>query len=246
MVIRVSTIGRVVGMAILAGCMVLPGVSWADDDDDKKGKKVSNKQLKALILMLKDQVDMVKDQLDNVSVSVDLRGVTQNWDKKLDSTNGEANGCNSDRFTCLWPDGDGQPTAVRDNETGLVWEQSPDPNPQANWQEAIRHCAGREVAGRKGWSLPMREQLASLVDTTSQSCTNDNICLPDGHPFDPAGVQSAFYWSASSDALLPTNAWFVLVVSGNVRTSNKGNGILHAWCVRGGQVYDGQDVLQTP
>jgi hypothetical protein len=43
----------------------------------------------------------------------DLSGVTQNWDKKLP---------NEARFTIL---ADFNNQAVRDNETGLVWERSP-------------------------------------------------------------------------------------------------------------------------
>jgi hypothetical protein len=105
------------------------------------------------------QIGILNDKLNELlAKDVDLRGVAQNWDKKLDSTNGDANGCNSERFTCLWPipefpDG----TAVRDNETGLVWERSPAIPSKINWHEAIRHCANLVVANRKGWALPLRE-----------------------------------------------------------------------------------------
>jgi hypothetical protein len=46
-----------------------------------------------------------------------LAGVTQNWDKNLPSDS---------RFTVLSAFGG---AAVRDNNTGLVWEQAPDPTP---------------------------------------------------------------------------------------------------------------------
>lgn len=144
------------------------------------------------------QTDLSNLQTDvtNLSTEVDLRSVTQNWDKKLDATNGEPNGCNSDRFTCLFGE-----TVVRDNETGLVWERDPDPNIRI-WTSAIIHCATREVGGRKGWQLPLREQLASLVDTS-----NANPALPTGHPF--LNVQPANYWSASTLAPFPRTrgAW---------------------------------------
>jgi len=147
---------------------------------------------------LLDRLDDIETKIDNQST--DLRGVTQNWDKKLTG---------AERFTVL---ADFNNEAVRDNETGLVWEQSPDPNPQASWQGAITHCAQLEVDDRKGWSLPMREQLASLVDETGTGVdsNSDPLKLPDGHPFDPASVQSAKYWSATSLVDGPTDAWDVL------------------------------------
>ncbi len=47
-------------------------------------------------------------------------------------------------------------------------------------------------------------------------------------------VQSAFYWSASTNANNPTNAWNVNFNNGNVNNNNKDNN-QHAWCVRGEQ-----------
>jgi hypothetical protein len=118
--------------------------------------------------------------------------------------------------------------AVRDKNTGLVWEVSP-AGGFFDWARAISHCATREVGGRKGWSLPMREQLASLVDTNSVLCIGGGLCLPDGHPFQ--NLQSASYWSAATTAGSPTFAWVVNFFFGSVLVMNlDGNG--HAWCVR--------------
>ena len=44
-------------------------------------------------------------------------------------------------------------------------------------------------------------------------------------------VQSDFYWSATSFAANPTNAWNVNFNNGNVNTNNKDNNNL-SWCVR--------------
>lgn len=154
--------------------------------------------------------------------------------RRLDSTNGEANGCNSDRFICIFPDAtysDG--AAVRDNETGLVWERSPLETSQASWAGAITHCASREVGGRKGWSLPMREQLGTLVDPS-----RSNPALPTGHPFQLPASQSAI-WSATPDTDNPTRGWSVSVDTGDLVSSIKASTNLHAWCTRGAQAYDG-------
>ncbi len=180
------------------------------------------------------QIALLKNQLD--SLKVDLKGVAQNWDKKLDSTNGEANGCNSERFTCLWPSVD-QPdgAVVRDNETGLVWERSPD-RAGRFWEQAIMHCAQREVGERKGWQLSTREQLASLMDPI-----NTSPSLPTNHPFDPSALVVAAYWTTTTVVALPTDAWHVHLSEGQVGFRKKDIQSA-AWCVRGGQNYDGQDI----
>ena len=123
--------------------------------------------------------------------------------------------------------------AVLDKETGLVWEQSPS-SVQSNWFDAIATCQNRAVGGRKGWSLPFAEQLASLVDPNNPSGNPD---LPPGHPF--SNVLTAFsYWTATTRAGAATDAKAVVFVVGAVGFSDKGVNKL-AWCARGGQVYDG-------
>jgi hypothetical protein len=54
-------------------------------------------------------------------------------------------------------------SAVRDNETGLVWEHSPETKIM-NWLGARFHCASLKIGGRMGWSLPSVHGLANLVD----------------------------------------------------------------------------------
>ena len=73
-------------------------------------------------------------------------------------------------------------------------------------------------------------ELASLVDPA-----NTNPSLPTGHPF--TNVQGASYWSATTRADAPTNAWFVDFGNGNVSNHDKDNTDF-VWCARGGMNAD--------
>jgi hypothetical protein len=204
-----STIQRLGVAVILAVCLALPASVWAAPPSSNPGQPFGE-------------------------ILEAIRGVTQNWDKKLDATNGEADGCNSERFTCVLDE-----QAVRDNETGLVWDRNPDSD-TPSWFLAISNCANREVGGRKGFHLPLMEQLASLVDTsgTGVDDSGDPVKLPDGHPF--KNVQSNFYWSATTGLQFPELAEVVTFFNGEVSSAPKFvNFDLHAWCVRGGQSFDG-------
>jgi hypothetical protein len=146
----------------------------------------------------------------------DLQGVTQNWDKNLPSAS---------RFTVL-PSFNNQ--AARDNETGLVWEKSPDTTTRI-WTVALSYCIDKNVGGRKGWRLPSIPELASLIDPNAGSAP----FLPAGHPF--INVQSAPpYWSATTQTgtATPTIAWSVHFIGGNVGPNLKEE-LFFAWCVRG-------------
>ena len=63
-----------------------------------------------------------------------------NWDKKLPSAS---------RFTTLSAFGD---AAVRDDETGLVWEKTLEAAEMA-WSDARTFCADKDVGRRKGWHV---------------------------------------------------------------------------------------------
>jgi hypothetical protein len=144
-------------------------------------------------------------------------GVTQNWDKVLPA---------AQRFTVLEAFNN---EAVRDNETGLVWEQSP-ATIADTWFSARGACAAKNVGGRIGWRLPSLPELSSLVDP---SVAAPGPTLPAGHPF--SNVQMDTYWSGS--AVLGTNAWEVSFFDGLVRSPVKTN-TNRAWCVRGGMNTD--------
>ena len=139
------------------------------------------------------------------------------WDKNLPIAK---------RFTIL-PNFNNE--AVRDNNTGLVWERAP-ANNLVDWAAATRFCANKVVGGTKGWRLPSVVELASLVDPTVAPM---GPTLPAGHPF--TNVQSAHYWSATSS--LQTHpqpwAWFVNFIDGVVTDVDKTAVQAHAWCVRG-------------
>ncbi len=154
-----------------------------------------------------------------VSTPTDVSGVTQNWDKALPT---------AQRFVVLAAFNN---DAVRDNETGLVWEKAPQTT-ISTWSAARAFCTDKSVGGRKGWRLPAVHELASLVDP---SIGAPGPTLQAGHPF--SNVQPTHYWSAVTSADFPTSAWLVFFGSGDVFTSVK-VGSLHAWCVRGGMNTD--------
>ena len=142
----------------------------------------------------------------------------QNWDKKLPSVS---------RFTILSAFGG---AAVRDDETGLVWEKTLETN-QVSWADARAACADKDVGGRKGWRLPSIFELASLMDLSMSA----GPTLPLGHPF--TNVQLDVYWSATTVAGTPNSAWLVFFDTGKVLHGFK-TITFHAWCVRGSMNAD--------
>ena len=142
----------------------------------------------------------------------------QNWSKKLPGAS---------RFTVLSDFGN---AAVRDDETGLVWEKTLETT-ELSWSDARNACADKDVGGRKGWRLPSISELASLVDPS----TRTGSTLPLGHPF--TNAQADVYWSATTMAGNPNSAWLVFFDTGRVSYGFK-TITFHVWCVRGGITGD--------
>ena len=120
--------------------------------------------------------------------------------------------------------------AVMDKETGLVWERTPGAV-LTTWSNARIACAARTTGNRKGWRLPSVHELASLVHPS----VNPGPTLQTNHPF--LGVQSVFYWSATTNVVTPTEAWDVDFANGAVVTGSKAADDF-VWCVRGGMNAD--------
>jgi len=151
--------------------------------------------------------------------AIDLSGVPPNWDKALPA---------AQRFVVLAAFNN---DAVRDNNTGLVWEKSPQ-TAAVTWNGARFACINKNVGGQKGWRLPSIPDLASLIDP---SVAPPGPTLPSGHPFH--NVQSAGYWSATTSAEDASDAWFVYFGRGFVDHDSKTH-TGHAWCVRGSMNAD--------
>jgi hypothetical protein len=113
--------------------------------------------------------------------------------------------------------------AIRDNNTGLVWEQSPATVlPGPTWIDARLQCIEKNVGGSRGWRLPSVVELASLIDPS----------LP--APFVPAvftGVQLSSYWSATTN-VGTSNVWTVGFDQGHTGWAGKFSNS-SVWCVRG-------------
>jgi Protein of unknown function (DUF1566) len=148
----------------------------------------------------------------NPNPTTDL--LLHNWSKKLPSAS---------RFTVLSDFGH---AAVRDEETGLVWEKTLETS-EVSWSDARAACADKDVGGRKGWRLPSISELASLVDPSVKTGSS----LPLGHPF--TNAQADVYWSATTMAGNPNSAWLVFFDTGRVSYGFK-TITFHVWCVRGG------------
>jgi hypothetical protein len=199
--------------AMLAVCVALPGVTWARNGSLEKNPDQSVDEIPGEIVFLNDTLHAFPGLGRTGPCDVPFPG--------------------ADRFVEVLNGG-----AYCDQKTGLVWERSP-AGGFFGWAKAVNHCATLQVAGWKGWSLPMREQLASLLDINSVLCLGGGLCLPDNHPFQ--NLQSAGYWSTSTTAGFPTFAWMVNFSFGSALVKNlDANGL--AWCVRDGRISDGQDL----
>jgi Protein of unknown function (DUF1566) len=193
-----------------------------------------------------DPFSRILEKLDELLTAVgdsDLQGVTQNWDKALPA-NDPGGPCpsSSSRFTCVLGE-----AAVRDNQTGLVWEQAPTAekftwnlgtSSDGHLSSAREACFFRRTGGQRGWRLPSLHELMSLYDTSHS--VND-LALPIGHPFTNIKF-SEFdaYWSATTTADNVNTAWIVSFREfGEGLVPFTGKEVrANIWCVRGGNNAD--------
>ena len=148
-------------------------------------------------------------------------GPTPVWDQQIN---------NASRFTCL---SDWNSHAVRDNETGLVWEHTPiggTGTPPVDWHSAIVFCHEHLFVNRGGWRLPTVEELMSLVDNTTASG------LPPNAPF--LQVAGGAFWSATTYEPDPAFVYTVRFPDGagfdSKNSNTDGLPANQLWCVRGG------------
>ena len=114
--------------------------------------------------------------------------------------------------------------AVKDNQTGLIWEQEPDREHDV-WSRSVARCAGKEVGGEKGWRAPSVDELKTLIDPSQH-----DPALPAGHPF--SNIKSEIFWTATPHPTDDIVAWQVSFFSGEPVTDQK-SGTRRMWCVQG-------------
>lgn len=129
-----------------------------------------------------------------------------------------ADGCDSSRFSCVMGD-----EAVLDKQTGKVWARNTDIlEKSVPWEEAVAFCADVQIGGKKGWRLPTRGELISLLDTS-----RSRPALPEMHPFTKineigyGGKGHVTYWTSNDYEGKSESAWMVSFNLGQVMDSLK-------------------------
>jgi hypothetical protein len=114
--------------------------------------------------------------------------------------------------------------AVKDNQTGLIWEQEPDRIHDV-WSASVARCPTKTVGGQTGWRAPSIDELKTLIDSSQH-----DPALPSGHPF--SNIKSEIYWTATPHPKDDIVAWQVSFFSGEPVTDQK-SGTRRMWCVLG-------------
>jgi len=123
---------------------------------------------------------------------------------------------------------------VTDSVTGLIWLTNANCFGLQTWTNALSsanglastNCGLNDGSTAGQWRLPNRNELQSLIDYTRGS-----PALPVDHPF--TNTPGGDYWSSTSLAFDPTQAWIVSISLGGVSPSLKVNSG-RVWPVRGG------------
>jgi len=121
--------------------------------------------------------------------------------------------------------GDG---TVTDTRTGLTWQQGE--TGAMTWGAALAYCNGLSLGGRSDWRLPSVSELESLTDDARYAPVLDPSFFPQAY--------ASAYWSSTTHAQYPVNAWLVQFSYGGVVAYRKRDGNYVGYyvrCVRGGQ-----------
>ncbi|MFC1591399.1 DUF1566 domain-containing protein [Thermodesulfobacteriota bacterium] len=116
---------------------------------------------------------------------------------------------------------------VRDNVTGLEWQQTTALGTYT-WQQALEYCENLSLGGHDDWRLPTAKELATLVDSSipEPGPSIDTTYFP--------GTQPSPYWSSTASAGSTNNAWHVYFTYGSVSRHAK-SAIYNVRAVRTGQ-----------
>lgn len=131
---------------------------------------------------------------------------------------------------------EGEPI-VTDNVTGLVWQGcvplitgvdcDNGSLQKLSWENAVSYCDSLVWGGADDWHMPDRYELQSIVDYSHY-----RPAIHDGaFPATPGSAADGKFWSISTDASDPANAWTVYFEFGAIHPQVKGNAFA-VRCVR--------------
>ena len=130
---------------------------------------------------------------------------------------------------------------VIDTKTGLMWTKNASLfDFPMSWNEAlatIKELNHSDLYGYRDWKLPNRKELFSLI---SHETVNPSI--PAGHPF--TDIFTGYYWTSSSCARLPNQAWYIHLGGARVFKGMK-YGSYMLWPVRIAENYNNSRVFQS-
>ena len=93
---------------------------------------------------------------------------------------------------------------VLDKQTGLIWQQSD--SDRMPWLDAVRYCNQLDLAGSRGWRLPFKDELKTLVNTVGAGEYLDAAAFPK--------IQAEVYWSLSREEQQPDQVWGISFADG--------------------------------
>ena len=130
------------------------------------------------------------------------------------------------RFT---PGAGATAACVTDNLTGLMWPANANlAAASRTWQQALDDANALNLCGFTDWRLPNRKELRSLINYS----LGNNAGTLNTQGF--SNVQADSYWSSSSYAGIPAEAWVVTMSNGHGDYEGKSFGY-YVWPVRAGQ-----------
>ena len=110
---------------------------------------------------------------------------------------------------------------VLDQATGLIWQRSD--AGRMPWLEAVRHCNQLDLAKSRGWRLPFKDELKSLLSSVGSGDQLDLQAFPE--------VEAEVYWSLSREEQQPDQVWGVSFADGKEYMFDRNNFNFQARCV---------------
>ncbi len=109
---------------------------------------------------------------------------------------------------------------VIDKGSGLIWQQ--EASGRMPWLEAVRFCNQLDLAGMRGWRLPFKDELRTLI-----SPGNDSYIESKAFP----GTEAEVYWSLSREEQQPDQVWGVSFADGKDYLFDRKNFNFQARCM---------------